>query len=118
MEEIITCQWCEKTITKDDFKDIDPEVAQIEKFNPSLWRRICSYKCQQKSLEFNAMWNMKNKLRNISNIPFGTFQKAFNFPEAGNYTLGKYEKMRINPAMFLYGLDIDNFKKFVKYCLV
>ena len=115
MSEEVRCQICDNGMPENfDARFDKTHIHQITQFHPARWMAICSYECQEKAIKFNAMWSMKNTLKNMSRIPFETFQEVFNFPEAGGYAEDKYEKMRVAPHLFIQMLDKNYFKKFME----
>lgn len=110
LDEVI-CQICD-SVMKDEQWYTDQKYDTSLSFYPARWHRICSVTCQEHAIKFNAMWSMKEKLRNISQVPFGTFNDIFGFGVAGGYAQKKYEMARQNPLIFLMSLDQNNFRKF------
>lgn len=111
------CQMCKKDLSEmdDDVSKLPEGVGDLS-FYPAKYMRICSYKCANEAIRFNAAWNFKALIKNMNlRIPtFTDFQKVFEFDEAGGYAEGKYEDMRRNPLGFMYGLDETNFAKLIK----
>lgn len=113
MEEKFKCQICEcenELFSEEKLKEMENNLD----FNPGDNYRICSNKCQERAIRFNACWNLKNKLKNISGISYRLFIELMEFPEAGGYASDKYEKMRINPALFIMTLDEKKFLRFIE----
>jgi len=105
---MMECQMCGGELPTEE-NNVDNNLP----FSPSTVWGICSYKCQENAIQLQACWAMKEKLRNISRLPYETFVEAFGFGEAGGYAQDKYDKMRQNSLFFLYSLDEEKFKKFM-----
>lgn len=106
-----TCQICDSELKEEQWytdQNFDTKLS----FYPCKWYRICSTECQEHAIQFNAIWNMKEKLRNMQEAPFSTFNAIFKFNEAGGYAEDKYRKMRSNPWLFLQTLDKNYFRNF------
>lgn len=116
MEPVEKCQICDSILkTEDEFTA--ENHSTIFPFYPSRWQRICSTKCQLEAIEFNACWRMKTKIKNMSPVPFETFNDHFKFNEDGGYAMRWWYQMRGEPLMFLFKLDFQNFKKFMNWRL-
>lgn len=113
----MNCQICNRDMDEHYFIDNNFADAQILEFHPDSSTGICSYKCQRNAIRINASFKFMNKVKNMQNIPYETFQDIFNFPIEGMYSKEKYKLMQRDSFLFVLGLDVDNIKKLVNYNL-
>lgn len=109
------CQVCKaelKEDTEESRKALEGDVGNLS-FVPAKWMGLCSFKCADKAIRFNAIWNFKELLKNLDNrIPtYAAFRDLFGFDEAGGYCEDKYKRMKLNGFMFVCSLDKDQFMK-------
>jgi hypothetical protein len=104
------CQICGAELKSEEEYAAEKHSSALPWY-PSRWQRICSTKCQEKAIGFNACWSLKEKLRNMPAMPFETFNAHFGFGLDGDYAEKKYQLMRTDPLRFMFSLDLENFKK-------
>lgn len=111
---MMLCQMCKK-----DISDMDDDISKLPEgvgdlsFFPAKFMKLCSYKCADAAIRFNANWNFKSLIKNL-NIrlsTFESFQEVFDFDPAGGYAEDKFTTMRRDSLGFVYGLDEKNFAK-------
>lgn len=106
--QTITCQICNKEIPK-DFTFPDNGVQ----WSPARWKRICSVRCQENGIRLQALFNLRQKLKNAYDIfDYKSFQEVFAFGEDGGYAEKKYELYRQDTYRFMLSLDEKNATKF------
>jgi hypothetical protein len=117
------CQVCAKELPENyhtNFNGLDEKEKEKELFKDApTWEfhpkslNCCSYECHSIAIKAKGGFILKERLRNMNNMNFESFNEIFNFPLHGGYALDMYDKMRRNTWFFLLKLDNNNFIKII-----